>query len=52
MYDSEEFEKYDSIEVNLMETDSREPNQVISMQKSIDEETIAIITGKKLMMNE
>jgi hypothetical protein len=35
-----------------MKADTREPNQVIAMQACPNEEFIAIITGKILIMNE
>ena len=38
--------------ITLMKADTREPNQVISMTKSHNEDVLAVITGKILIMNE
>ena len=52
MYDCETFEELDSVPVQLLKADTREPNQVIAMAKSQDEEYLAVISGKILIMNE
>lgn len=38
--------------ISLLKADTREPNQVIAMAKSQDEEYLAVISGKILIMNE
>lgn len=40
------------IQVPLLPSTTREPNQVISMQRSKCENFLAVITGKNLIMNE
>ena len=39
------------IQIPLLKSETRERNEVISMQKSSDDETLAVITGKNLCMN-
>lgn len=38
--------------ISLLKADTREPNQIIAMAKSQDEEYLAVISGKILIMNE
>lgn len=38
--------------INLLKGDTREPNQIIAMQSCQNELYLAVITGKKLIMNE
>ena len=38
--------------ISLLKADTREPNQVIAMAKSANEDYIAVISGKILIMNE
>ena len=52
MFDDEDFLQYDEIPISLMKADTREPNQVIAMKASEDENYLAIISGKILIMNE
>ena len=52
MYDNTEFKKIDTVPIKLLVTETREPNQIISMQKCQDEQYLALITGKILIMNE
>mmetsp|Transcript_2923 Transcript_2923/g.4513 ORF Transcript_2923/g.4513 Transcript_2923/m.4513 type:complete len:120 (-) Transcript_2923:2833-3192(-) len=52
IYDSSTFEYRGSVPIELLKADTREPNQVISMQKSHDEQLLAVISGKKLIKNE
>jgi len=52
VYDAETFQAVDEIPITLLKADTREPNQVIAIQKSDDEEYLAIISGKILIMNE
>ena len=52
MYDSRTFKEVSKIPIALLKTETREPNQVIAMQKCQDEEYLAIISGKILIMNE
>jgi hypothetical protein len=46
VYDSSTFKEVDQIPITLLKADTREPNQVIALKASEDEEWIAIITGK------
>lgn len=41
-----------TLPIELLKADTREPNTVIHMIKSHNEELIAVITGKILIMNE
>jgi hypothetical protein len=52
MYDSQSFNEVDNIPIKLLKADTREPNQVIAIKKCQDEEYLAIISGKILIMNE
>lgn len=52
MYDSHNFKEIDRIPIQLLKTETREPNQVIAMQKCQDEEFLGIVSGKVLIMNE
>lgn len=52
LYDSRSFTEIDSIPITLLKADTREPNQVIAIKKCQDEEYLAIISGKILIMNE
>jgi hypothetical protein len=38
--------------INLLETSTREANEIIGMEKSEDEEMVAVISGKNLIMSE
>jgi hypothetical protein len=51
MYSSGKFEELDRVPIKLLESVSREPNEVICMQKSEDENYLAVISGKNLIMN-
>lgn len=37
MYDNTDFRKIDAVPIKLLQADTREPNQIISMQKCQDE---------------
>ena len=52
MYDADSYTFIDEVPIKLLEADTREPNQIIAMVKSPDEEWLAVVTGKKLIMNE
>lgn len=52
MYSSETFKEVAKIDITLLKADTREPNQVIAIQKDEDEQYLAIISGKILIMNE
>lgn len=52
VYDSSTLEITDRMEVELMKTESREPNEIIGMTKSPNQEFIALITGKNLIKLE
>ena len=51
-YDNETYAKVGNIPITLLISDTREPNEVIGMQKSTDEKWLAIISGKNLVMDE
>lgn len=53
MYDIDTFKWKSDLEINLLEdTESREPNEIIALQKCQNEKYIAVISGKKLIGNE
>ena len=53
-YDVDSFKELKGclLQIPLFKSDTREPNQIISMQLSNDEDWIAVISGKNLVMNE
>jgi hypothetical protein len=53
-FDTKEFKEIKSCEITipLMKSEEREPNQIISMQVSQNEDFLAVISGKNLIMNE
>lgn len=52
MFDSDTFQQCGEIPIKLLPTETREPNEVIGMQKSKCEQLFAIISGKNLVKNE
>ena len=52
MLDNQYFNKCGEIPITLLKTETREPNEVIGLQKSRDENWVAIISGKNLIMSE
>ena len=53
-FDNETFKVREdvSLPIKLLPAEAREPNQVIKLVKSHDEELIAVISGRLLVMNE
>ena len=51
MYDSDTFQERGRIPIKLLVAEGREPNEVIGMTASKDENWLAIISGKNLVMN-
>lgn len=51
MFDSDTFQQCGTIPIKLLVSDTRERTEVIGIQKSKDEEYLAIISGKNLIMN-
>jgi hypothetical protein len=51
-YDDHSFELIDTVEVNLEESNTREPLEIISMNISHDCKYIAVIIGKQLIKDE
>jgi hypothetical protein len=51
-YDNETYAPVGSIPITLLKTETREANEVIGMRKSKDEDWLAIISGKNLIMDE
>ena len=51
-YDDHTFELIDTVEVNLEESNTREPLEIISMNISHDCKYIAVIIGKQLIKDE
>ena len=52
MFDSYTFKQCGEIPIQLLVSDTREPNEIIGIQKSKDENWLAIISGKNLILNE
>lgn len=52
MFDSTSFKACGKIPITLLPTETREPNEIIGIEKSNDEDWIAVISGKNLVMNE
>lgn len=52
MMDSETFQICGEIPVKLLPTETREPNEIVGMIKSEDEDFLAVISGKNLVKNE
>lgn len=52
MYNSHDFHCFGEIPIKLLPTETREPNQIISMIKSNCEQYIAVISGKNLIMKQ
>lgn len=50
--DSETFELLDSLVMETKDSQTREPEQIVGMVKSEDENIIAIISGKTLVTQE
>ena len=53
-YDSRTFKPRNdiSLPIELYESETREPNQIIAIESCQNEIYVAVITGKKLIMNE
>lgn len=52
VYDNETYIDCGKIPISLLPSVSREPNQVIGLQKSQCEKYLAVISGKNLVMDE
>jgi hypothetical protein len=50
MLDNKDFKEFGQIPIKLLPTETREPNQIISMVKSNCETLLAVISGKNLIM--
>lgn len=51
IYNSDTFWELDKIPIKLLESVSREPNEVIGMSKSKCDQWLAVISGKNLVMD-
>lgn len=52
LYSSEKFQRIGELPITLLATETREPNQIISIRKSMDDNYIACISGKNLIMKQ
>ena len=52
MYSSDTYKEICEIKIDLLPTETREPNEIIAMQKCQNDEYLAIITGKNLVASE
>ena len=48
IYDISNYSYKGSIPIKLLDSDTREPNEIVSMQKCQNEEYVSIISGKNL----
>jgi hypothetical protein len=53
-YDVDSFKelKGSRLQIPLFKSETREKNEIVSMQLSLDQNYIAVISGKNLVMNE
>jgi len=51
VYDSSTYSQIDTIPITLLKTETREPNEVIALNKDINEQFFAVISGKNLIGN-
>lgn len=52
MFDTDTFQVCGEIPIKLLDSQTRERTEILGIQKSKDENWLAIITGKNLVMNE
>jgi hypothetical protein len=52
IYDNSDFSIKGKIPITLLKTETREPNEIIGICKSKDENWLAVISGKNLVMNQ
>lgn len=52
IYDTDNYLECGELEIKLLPTETREPNEIISLQCCQSDEYLAIISGKNLIMNE
>jgi hypothetical protein len=52
LFENGTYQTLGEIAIPLLKTESREPNEIIGIQKSEDEQYLAIISGKNLIMDE
>jgi hypothetical protein len=49
---ADSFKKVGEIPITLLKTETREPNQILAMAKSLDESYLAVVSGKNLVMKQ
>jgi len=52
VYDNDIYKDCGKIPITLLDSDSREPNMIIGLQKSLCEKYLGIVSGKNLVMDE
>ena len=53
VYDQDSFTEIEIFPIELLkDTKNREPNQILQVRKDINENYIAVVTGKNLIMDE
>jgi hypothetical protein len=52
IYDSDNYSIKGQIPITLLKTETREPNEIIGISKSKDENWLAVVSGKNLVMNQ
>ena len=52
IYDSKNFEEVGQVHIPLLPSESREPNQIISITMSADEQLLACFSGRNLVMKQ
>ena len=52
IFDSDNYKELGHLDITLLKSEEREPNEILAMQKCQNEEYLAVITGKNLIMNQ
>ena len=52
IYDTDQYQECGELEIKLLPTETREPNEIIALQCCQTDEYLAIVSGKNLIMNE
>ena len=52
IYDSYTYKQLGKLNITLLKSTEREPNQVLAMQKSQNEMQICVVTGKNLVASQ
>jgi hypothetical protein len=50
--DNETYAEVGTLPISLLKTETREANMIIGIEKSVDDQWVAVISGKNLVMDE